>query len=76
MVRTTDRKAEGNRAAIYARVSDKSQAGEDKTSISEQSSQSLEAGGCPSRFRILSTKRAVQQLNVAVTAARWPSGSC
>ena len=36
MVRTTDRKAEGNRAVIYARVSDKSQDGEDKTSISEQ----------------------------------------
>ena len=36
MARTTDRKAEANRAAIYARVSDKSQDGEDKTSISEQ----------------------------------------
>ena len=36
MVRTTKRQAEGNRAAIYARVSDKSQDGEDKTSISEQ----------------------------------------
>ena len=30
---------EGNRAAIYARVSDKSQDGEDKTSISEQISE-------------------------------------
>ena len=30
------RKTEGKRAAIYARVSDKSQDGEDKTSISEQ----------------------------------------
>ncbi|MCY3692238.1 MAG: recombinase family protein, partial [Chloroflexi bacterium] len=29
-------KSEGNRAAIYARVSDKSQDGEDKTSIAEQ----------------------------------------
>ena len=29
----------GNRAAIYARVSDKSQDGEDKTSISEQISE-------------------------------------
>ena len=36
MARITDRKTEGNRAAIYARVSDKSQDGEDKTSISEQ----------------------------------------
>ncbi len=36
MARTTKRKAEANRAAIYARVSDKSQDGEDKTSISEQ----------------------------------------
>ena len=36
MVRTTKSKTEGNRAAIYARVSDKSQDGEDKTSISEQ----------------------------------------
>ena len=34
--RTTKRKAAANRAAIYARVSDKSQDGEDKTSISEQ----------------------------------------
>ena len=36
MARTTDRKTEMNRAAIYARVSDQSQAEEDKTSISEQ----------------------------------------
>ena len=36
MARTTRSKTEGNRAAIYARVSDKSQDGEDKTSISEQ----------------------------------------
>ena len=36
MARTIDRKTEMNRAAIYARVSDKSQAEEDKTSISEQ----------------------------------------
>ena len=36
MARTTDRKTDMNRAAIYARVSDKSQAEEDKTSISEQ----------------------------------------
>ena len=36
MTRITDRKTEANRAAIYARVSDKSQDGEDKTSISEQ----------------------------------------
>ena len=36
MARTTKRKTEANRAAIYARVSDKSQDGEDKTSISEQ----------------------------------------
>ena len=36
MARTTKRKTEMNRAAIYARVSDKSQDGEDKTSISEQ----------------------------------------
>ena len=36
MARTTDRKTEMSRAAIYARVSDKSQAEEDKTSISEQ----------------------------------------
>ena len=32
-------KSEGNRAAIYARVSDKSQDGEDKTSIAEQTSE-------------------------------------
>ena len=36
MAKTAYRKTEGNRAAIYARVSDKSQDGEDKTSISEQ----------------------------------------
>ena len=36
MARITKRKMEANRAAIYARVSDKSQDGEDKTSISEQ----------------------------------------
>ena len=36
MARTTRRMTEANRAAIYARVSDKSQAEEDKTSISEQ----------------------------------------
>ena len=36
MSRITERKTEANRAAIYARVSDKSQGGEDKTSISEQ----------------------------------------
>ena len=36
MARITDRKTEANRASIYARVSDKSQDGEDKTSISEQ----------------------------------------
>ena len=36
MARTTNGKAEPNRAAIYARVSDKSQDGEDKTSITEQ----------------------------------------
>ena len=36
MARITDRKTEANWAAIYARVSDKSQDGEDKTSISEQ----------------------------------------
>ena len=34
--RTTRGKAEANRAAIYARVSDKSQDGEDRTSVSEQ----------------------------------------
>ena len=39
MARNTDRKAEANRAAIYARVSDKSQDTEDKTSISEQTSE-------------------------------------
>ena len=36
MARTTKRKTEMDRAAIYARVSDKSQDGEDKTSIAEQ----------------------------------------
>ena len=36
MATGTDRKTEGKRAAIYARVSDKSQDTEDKTSISEQ----------------------------------------
>ena len=36
MARTTNRRTEPNRAAIYARVSDKSQDTEDKTSISEQ----------------------------------------
>ena len=36
MATTTKRKTEANRAAIYARVSDKSQDGEDKTSIAEQ----------------------------------------
>ena len=34
--RTTKGKVEVNRAAIYARVLDKSQYGEDKTSIAEQ----------------------------------------
>ena len=32
-------KSGGNRAAIYARVSDKSQAEEDKTSLTEQTSE-------------------------------------
>ena len=36
MAKTTFKNTEPNRAAIYARVSDKSQDGEDKTSISEQ----------------------------------------
>ena len=36
MARTTDRKTGTKRAAIYARVSDKSQDTEEKTSISEQ----------------------------------------
>ena len=36
MARRTDKKTPTKRAAIYARVSDKSQAEEDKTSISEQ----------------------------------------
>ncbi len=36
MTTGTDRKTEGKRTAIYARVSDKSQDTEDKTSISEQ----------------------------------------
>ena len=36
MAKTNYSKTEPNRAAIYARVSDKSQDGEDKTSISEQ----------------------------------------
>ena len=36
MARSTNRETEPNRAAIYARVSDKSQDTEDKTSISEQ----------------------------------------
>ena len=36
MARTTDRKTEPKRAAIYSRVSDKSQAEDDKSSISEQ----------------------------------------
>ncbi len=36
MGRSTKRQADANRAAIYARVSDKSQDGEDKSSISEQ----------------------------------------
>ena len=36
MAKTANRKIEPNRAAIYARVSDKSQDAEDKTSISEQ----------------------------------------
>ena len=36
MARGTKRKPETNRAAIYARVSDRSQDGEDKTSIHEQ----------------------------------------
>ena len=36
MARSIERKIEANRAAIYARVSDKSQAEEDKTSLSEQ----------------------------------------
>ena len=36
MARTTMRNTEANRAAIYARVSDKRQAEKDKTSISEQ----------------------------------------
>ena len=39
MARNSTRITEGNRAAIYARVSDKSQAEEDKTSISEQISE-------------------------------------
>ena len=34
MARNTERKAKANRAAIYARVPDKSQAEDDKTSMS------------------------------------------
>ena len=47
MSRSVSRKAETNRAAIYARVSDKSQDGEAKTSMSEQISE-MEAH-CESR---------------------------
>ena len=36
MARSVARKEAGNRADVYARVSDKSQAEEDKTSLSEQ----------------------------------------
>ena len=36
MARSIERKTEAKRAAIYARVSDKSQDAEDKPSISEQ----------------------------------------
>ena len=36
MAKSIFKNMEPNRAAIYARVSDKSQDGEDKTSISEQ----------------------------------------
>ena len=39
MARTTKRKTEMSRAAIYARVSDKSQDTEDKTSLSEQTTE-------------------------------------
>ena len=39
MARSVARKEAGNRAAIYARVSDKSQAEEDKTSLSEQATE-------------------------------------
>ena len=40
MARTrTQRQANGQRAAIYARVSDKSQAEDDKTSLSEQTNE-------------------------------------
>ena len=39
MARSVARKEVGNRAAIYARVSDKSQAEEDKTSLSEQATE-------------------------------------
>ena len=39
-----NQRSEGNRTAVYARVSDKSQDGEDKTSIAEQTSD-MEAYG-------------------------------
>ena len=39
MARSVARREAGNRAAVYARVSDKSQAEEDKTSLSEQTTE-------------------------------------
>ena len=54
MARTTDRKTGTKRAAIYARVSDKSQDTEEKTSISEQISD-MEAH-CERRGRTITAR--------------------
>ena len=54
MARYTQRRAEANRAAIYARVSGKSQAEDDKTSLSEQASE-MEAY-CASRGLIVTAR--------------------
>ena len=62
MAETSNSKTEPNVAAIYARVSDKSQDGEDKTSISEQTGE-MEAyrQGKGSRNRTTVCRRADQR---------------
>ena len=52
MARELRRSLEANRAAIYARVSDKSQAEEDKTSLGEQTAD-MEAYCAPKGLRIV-----------------------
>ena len=74
MARTTKRKTEANRAAIYARVSDKSQDGEDKTSISEQVGD-MEAY-CESKGLTITARYQEVGRGLVEEATRVPADAC